>query len=252
MARTFISLEDESSLKKEVEQEVVLYCKMSNPQGLSQAYDSEWHEQAEIKTDAGRIRIRKTTSKDGAVSYELTTKHQVNHGGVIEMQEITSAITPEIYNQFFSVSEKYMSKQRYKFRVEKIILTKGDNEQVVEARDMNYEVDVFQKADGSTSPWVKIDVEVQNLIPQLKEANLDPGQFKLNVRIGKLPFGPTDVVFDNRDGDPDRAALVRQLYDSEFLISRVEKKEQEPAAAPAPEQEPAAIDPDKTQDGSTE
>ena len=205
-------------VKKEKEQEVVFYCKLGNPQGLAQAFDHEWQEQAQIKAPSGRIRIRKTV-KDGAQPmFELTTKHMVNHHGVIEMDETTVPIIEEVYDRFMSVCDEKWNKTRYRFKMERIYVSGEHGENMVEAKDMFYEVDVFTKQDGTTSQWVKIDVEIQNLIPQLKAAGFKDSDVKLKIRLSKLPIEPKDIVFDNRDGDRDRAALINELYQHEFPI----------------------------------
>ena len=205
------------------EDEVTIYAKISNPDGLEQAYKVEHHIQASIKTDNGTIRVRHTQplrlngNEGGEETYVQTTKKYTRSDGVKSSIEKNIPITKEQFDQFLEICEDYMSKTRYVFRVENLVIG-GEGGASIEAKDLNFEVDVFEKKDKTVSVWCKIDVEVQGLVKQLQEAGLKIDQVNLKIRIGHLPFAPVDFVLDDKDGNKDKKELIKELYKSEFLI----------------------------------
>ena len=215
-----VATEDLAKFTSE-ETEVVIYAKITNPEGLSQANKIEQHEQAQVKTKKGSIRVRKITEQGKDPVFELTAKEKKNDSNVQSSIEITKRITEDIYNMFMTVCENFMSKTRYTFKVENLRVKVKDLEASISAKDMNWEVDVFTNPKGQVSQWCKIDLEVQNLKKLLEENNLEVGDIKLIASIGKLPFAPNNVVIDDKSqDDPDKRALITALYETEFLIPK--------------------------------
>ncbi len=209
------------ALKSQEEDEVTIYAKIMNPEGLAQASYIEQHEQAEVKTKAGKIRIRKTTQNGRLPTYELTTKTPVASQGTFKNIETTKKINEEIYNMFMSVCSDFMSKTRYVFKAEQLRIKRGDMDATIKTNELKYEVDVFTKADGSISQWCKIDLEVDKIAEILTANNVTVQNLKLVASISGLPFEPDYVAIDNRDNDdPDRKAFITALYQKEFLIPR--------------------------------
>jgi hypothetical protein len=205
--------------QKEVE--VVIYAKITNPEGLAEAYSVEQHEQAQVKTSKGSVRIRKITTEGKEPYFEMTSKQKLQDDKAQSSIETTKRISSDVYELFLTVCENYMSKTRYIFKAETINVKVGDMTAQIKAKDMNYEVDVFSRADGNQSEWCKIDLEIDNLRNLLEENNLNIEDIKLIASIGKLPFKPNHVVIDDgSDEDPDKRALITALYQNEFLIKR--------------------------------
>lgn len=217
---TRVALEAQG-IKDEEEQEVTIYAKIGNMEGLSQASAMESHEQAEIKTPVGRIRIRKTMINGRQPTFELTTKKPIALGAIRRERERTKKINEDVYSMFMDVAPSFMTKTRYIFKTERLRIKRGNMDAVIESPDLAFEVDVFTKADGSISPWCKIDLETQKINSILKENNVLVQDVKIIASISGLPFEPNHIVIDNKAEDnPERKALLRGLYEHEFLIKK--------------------------------
>jgi hypothetical protein len=203
------------------EEEITIYAKIGNMDGLSQASSMEQHEQAEIKSDIGRIRIRKTTRNGRVPVYDLTTKKPIASGATVNNRERTKSISEDIYNVFMDVCPTFMAKTRYTFKSEQLRIKRGDMESTIKTSEFNFEVDVFTKADGTISNWCKIDIEVDKIAEIMKENGISVKQIKLIAVISKLPFEPNNIVIDDgKNDDPDKQELLKELFTSEFLIKR--------------------------------
>jgi hypothetical protein len=215
-----VALESQG-IKDQEEQEITIYAKIGNMEGLSQAALIEPQEQAEIKTPTGRIRVRKISLNGRQPTYELTTKRPIAIGAIRKDRERTKKINEDIYSMFMDVAPSFMSKTRYVFKTEQLRIKRGDMEAVIQTSDLAFEVDVFTKADGSISPWCKIDIETQKIAEILEKNNIGVENIKLIASISRLPFAPDHIVIDNKAvDDPDRKALIRMLYEKEFLIKK--------------------------------
>lgn len=203
------------------EEEITIYAKIGNFEGLAQASSMEQHEQAEIKSDIGRIRIRKTTRNGRVPIYELTTKKPIKIGATAKNRERSKSITEDVYNVFMDVCPTFMAKTRYTFKSEQLRIKRGDMEAVIKTSEFNFEVDVFTKADGTISKWCKIDIEVDKIAEIMKENNIAVEQIKLIAVISKLPFAPDNIVIDDgTKDDADKQELLKELFSNEFLITR--------------------------------
>jgi hypothetical protein len=203
------------------EEEITIYAKIGNMDGLHQASSMEQHEQAEIKSDIGRIRIRKTTRNGRVPVYDLTTKKPIASGATVNNRERTKSISEDIYNVFMDVCPTFMAKTRYTFKSEQLRIKRGDMESTIKTSEFNFEVDVFTKADGTISNWCKIDIEVDKIAEIMKENGISVKQIKLIAVISKLPFEPNNIVIDDgKNDDPDKQELLKELFTSEFLIKR--------------------------------
>lgn len=216
-----IAMEDVAQKNTSEETEVVIYAKVTNPEGLSQASHIEQHEQGQLKSDKGSLRIRKIIVDGKEPVFEMTSKVKKNAENVQSSIETTERINEKVFNLFMGMCDSFMSKTRYIFKVETIKGKKGDLEFEIKAKDMKFEVDVFRNSRGETSKWCKIDIEVDKLKDILESNDITVGQIKLIARIGKLPFKPSDIVIDDGlDNDVDKSELIKELYNSEFLIPR--------------------------------
>lgn len=215
------------ALQSQSEQEVEILAKITNPDGLAQAFAIEKQIQAQIRTKLGVIRVRKTTTfaKSGEenddAKYVLTTKFKEHVDGIKSNRETDADISEDIFQQFLSVAETYMNKTRYKFHVEKLEVTVGDQVHQLDTKDLVFEVDIFTKADGSISTYCKIDLEVQGLADQFEKYGITANDVKYSIKIGTLPFKPTDFVLNDGSDDPDKKALISKIYENEFMINRV-------------------------------
>lgn len=205
-------------MAKENERESTIYARMTNPKGLWQAAEVLHQEQAQIKGPTGNIRVR-MERKDGTKDwdYTMTTKHfSAAEAGVKDADEDTESITAKHYQMFKSVCKDYMRKTRFVFMIEKLVISKPGMQAEIELKDVKYEVDVFYTEAGEISEYVKIDIELQNIKPQLQAAGIDLNGVDLTARISKLPFGPVAAFIDDGRGGKMRE-FISMLYETQFL-----------------------------------
>lgn len=209
-------------MQVENEKEITILCKVGNFEGLKQAFETEHHLQAQIcRNDKGMLRIRKTTpvgKQDNTPAIELTTKTQISDGGIRSVNEKTTPINEVTFDQLMEIADKYMDKTRYLFKMETLQVTHGEKTYDLSDLNLVFEIDVFKKADGSVSQWCKIDVEVQGIEEKLKELDVPVDEMSFKVGISKLPFEPTDFVLVDDEENADKQELIKQLFDTEFLI----------------------------------
>ena len=215
------------ALHTQSEQEIEILAKITEPDGLAQAFAIEKQIQAQIRTKLGAIRVRKTTTfaesgeENDDAKYVLTTKFKESVDGIKSNTETDVDINEDIFKQFLSVAETYMNKTRYKFRVEKLEVTVGETVHQLDTKDLIFEVDTFVKADGSMSHYCKIDLEVQGLKEQFVQLGITASDLKYSLKVGALPFKPTNLVLNDGSDDPEKKALISKIYDNEFMINRV-------------------------------
>lgn len=217
---TKVALEAAGIVDKK-EEEVTIYAKIGNMEGFSQASAMEQHEQAEIKTEVGRIRVRKTIRNGRVAVYELTTKKPNKIGVTANNRERTKSINEGTYDIFMDVCPTFMAKTRYTFKTEQLRIKRGEMEATIKTSALTFDVDVFTKTDGEISQWCKIDLEVDKIAEIMKENNISVEQIKLIAVISKLPFEPDTIVIDDgKNEDPAKKELISELYKSQFLIKR--------------------------------
>lgn len=212
---------EQEGITAQTEQEITIYAKIGNNEGLQQASFIEQQEQAEIKTDLGKIRVRKTIKNGRLATYTMTTKKRIESGSIITNREREKTINNVIYEMFMDLCPQFLSKTRYTFKTEQLTIKRGNLEATIKTSDLAFEVDVFTKKDGSISEWCKIDVETDKIAQILKDNNISVGDVKLIACISKLPFEPNTIVIDDGDdSDKDKQALLKALYEKEFLINK--------------------------------
>lgn len=209
-----------AGIQDHTEEEITIYAKIGDMEGLSQASLIEQQEQAEIKTPVGKIRVRKITKNGMVPVYELTTKRPISMKGLAKNRERTKRINEEVYNLFLDVCPNFQSKTRYTFKSEQLRIKRGDMEAVVKTSDLAFEVDVFTKPDGSISEWCKIDIETDKIADILRENNIGISDIKLIATISKLPFNPDKIIIDDKSDEQDKRELITSLYKYEFLIPK--------------------------------
>ncbi len=192
--RNGVALEEAKDGKAVREKEHVVYGRLPDFNDLKKAESMEHQEQWQIrvaKTDAnaakGRIRVRKTVTKDGSVEYVNTTKVEVGEAGSGDNIEVPIPTTEGNFLQFRFLAEEGMIKDRYFFPV-------PDS-------DLVWEVDVFKKPNGEYYDWVKLDLEVDDL----------------SAPLPALPLSLENVI-TAKFGDRTDAeeARVTALYANEF------------------------------------
>lgn len=199
-----------SSSNKETE--LTIYAKITDLAGLEQATGKEEHIQAEIKTDSGRVRVRKT-SKDNLIELVQTIKTKASDNGLIET---STKIDDEFFKAFLSLCSEYMDKHRYIFETTNVSLTTADNK-VIELPKLIYDVDCFTKDDHGYHTWCKIDVEIDTILEYFNEHNLYIKDTALKIKVSHLPFKPVDA-FIAENATNEQKQFIDKLYSECFLI----------------------------------
>lgn len=156
-------------------------------------YEYEDHVQVELAMDVPglRMRIRSVDSE----KFLLCVKKKLKGSDHNEEGEIE--ISKDMFDMLMSGAEKAVYKRRYFIPHDRTGLT--------------HEIDVFTRADGALSAWVKVDLEIpQGGIGQHKPANVP---FHLDDLIDKAPKDYTAA---------DRK-LIDRLWDEEWSVPIGEK-----------------------------
>lgn len=213
-----LCMEQEGGAKPNVETEATIYAKMSLPEGLKAADHVEHHEQLEgPSVNGGRFRCRKTTIGED-ISYVLTMKVKNPGDGIAGIDgslEYDLTIDEVFYNAFKEVSTKRLDKTRYVFHGDGTSLVEGDTDIVLPP--VKYEVDVFTTQQGTTSEWVKIDIELDGIIAKLKEAGIDVNDTKLKLKVSHLDFKPVGG-FIAKQATEDQKKILDYIWDHQFNL----------------------------------
>lgn len=202
------------------ETELVIYAKVTKPEGLELATKIIYQEQAQIKAQNGRIRVRMEKNKgEENYSYNILVKTGYKKEAVqTAMESAPIDIDGNLYEMFKQASGEFMRKVRYVFKVEKVTIASPGLTGELTVDDLFYEVDRFIKADGSFSEWVKIDVEIDSLLTALNAAGLNAELKKeMIVKVSSLPFGPESIFIDDGSKDNSMRKLVDKIYETEFI-----------------------------------
>lgn len=194
------------------ETELCFYGLVTKPEGYEQAVDFEDHEQWEFTPPHSgegrppRQRVRKTSREDG-VRFDQTIKTPtgsatVEHGNEEETVQITESFF-EAWKLAFP--ERGLFKRRYVYLTKNITVSHAGKSVVLP--ELKYEVDVFTNPQGQRSAWVKIDVELDNILPILKQEFPDMGKIDIKISFDNLPLGLTDVFAAVNLDDAHKAAL---------------------------------------------
>jgi hypothetical protein len=204
---------------KSKETEIVVYARIGNMEGLEQCVRWEDHHQIEARfVNGNTCRVRKVTSegKDSYV-YTFKVKEKSEDGGklVESVTEQTVDVDKAFFDNFKKIAERELVKRRYTFSSKMVQLdTKADDggPTVVEIPNIQYEVDVYTKADGERSEYCKIDIEVDSVLDFINANHKNVGDFKVNVKVSHLPFQPTDLLLAHTD-DPTVRGRIKEIWE---------------------------------------
>lgn len=204
------------AITSEDEDEVVIYARVGNRDGLARAVEFIEQEQGQIKTPKGCTRVRKFRTKS-VWSYEMTVKRLVSKGDVVKQKEKTTEITSDVYRLFLEGCDRKMIKTRFVFPVERCTVKNATMSAEVVVEGLKWEVDVFQTPTGAMSEWVKIDLEITSLRKQLKDAGLTVKDLKLALKVSGLPFDPQAYFYDDGAKEGPMRDLVTMIFDTQFI-----------------------------------
>lgn len=209
------------SVTKE-ETEVALYAKIEDPESLQEADLIEDHIQVESTLISGaRMRVRKITPikggpEGGADRYEITLKVPVeNSAGIPSSEETTQETDRGFFEAFSNVAHRAIVKRRHVFvgRAPNITGAEG-----VVIPPVKYEVDLFiNPHTRKKTDWIKVDIELDEVIKALKEAGIDTTGVKQRFNLSNLPF-TSENMFSNQSATPEQKQLLGKLWETEFSI----------------------------------
>ena len=201
--------------------ECVIYCKVTNADGLHKADRVEKHVQLEATTSEGlRTRVRKTVFGP-SIKYvhTLKAKPKVDIKGAVQiLNEKNVEVDKEYFEIFASGAKKGLVKNRHSFNSNSVTVNYKDHEgkdQTVTLSGIIYEVDVYIDRNGDPVNWVKIDVELNSIFDQLKEHQIDYDTVKFNIKISHLPFAPVNPIMSTTDNEEEKQFLGN-LWDQHF------------------------------------
>lgn len=193
------AMEQAENNKEKLETEVVVYCKIGDMEALNQCSRKEHHYQIESSFKNGtRCRVRKV-SNEGKDEYFFTMKVKTKdeeNPSIEANREFTIEIDKDFFEGFKAAAERALDKVRYIFNSKEVTLSFDDNGQTKEVviPNIEYEVDVYQKEDGTTSEWCKIDIEVDNILNYIHRQHPELKDINLTVKVSHLPFKPSNSI----------------------------------------------------------
>lgn len=203
---------EDMKASKQVETEIVIYSKVGEPARLQECKSKEDHVQLETTFENGtRCRVRKVI-KDGKDEFFFTFKvpTKVDNGtGIDANNEFTVEVGEDFFNGFQAVASRKLVKTRYNFSSENVTLkvNSGSEEKAIVIPNIDYEVDIYTKTDGSVSEWCKIDVEVDNIIDYIHNNHREIGDVNLNIKVSHLPFAPSGSILSFNASDEQRISI---------------------------------------------
>jgi hypothetical protein len=195
------------------ENEITIYCQISDFKGLDQAVRVLHQEQYEIKspTGNGKIRVRAESDGENAVTYSLTTKVKSTEENVVSNTEYTTIIDREYFDAFKAIAGKGQTKKRYLFPIKNVNVD-GDGVDITRLESY-YEVDIFSSLNGSRYVWCKIDLELDSLLEVTdKTLTKNVEKVKIIAKVTGLPFKPTDVFMEETATDIQKD-FIKYLYE---------------------------------------
>lgn len=201
------------------EDELAIYCKITDFKGLEKADKVVIQEQYSVKTKEkgshkGSVRVRKETF-GGEDTYSITTKVEKLNVTFSSNTEYTREVDREFFDAFKSISNSGMIKTRYTFNAKSIKL----DDSTLIPDGTNFEVDVFKDNAGNMFSWCKIDVEFNSVLKQLSEAIANQNKIKFILAISNLPIKPVEV-FTNKSADLTQRQILDHLYKHVFTIQK--------------------------------
>lgn len=179
-----VGLEDIEDGKKRREKEYIWYGRLTNPEVLQKAAKQETQKQSSLKGKGGTIRVRETTAM-GQVRYTLTGKA---YSGRSDADEASTPTSKDLHEVFRAITGESMDKIRYTFPIE--------------GTTLKWEVDVFIDAQGNPKDWIKVDLEVPDIINEFPP----------------LPVVLADMIFGgNSEYTQEQKAKLDELYSSVFI-----------------------------------
>lgn len=217
-------MSDVSKTNVSKENEIVIYAKIGNAEGLKFATEKEEHTQLEATLNSGnRCRVRKVLKNDSIkYFYTLKVKQEGKESNISSSTEYNTEVDEDFCKGFNQVADKVIYKNRYIF-LKNIKITIDDK--IIEIENVKHEVDLFKRFDSYTkqnitSDWCKIDIEIDAINKYIEDNYPDREDVKFTISITDLPFEPMTPIMSSTATEEQKDKL-NQLWKEEFSISLV-------------------------------
>lgn len=219
-----------SQPNKKTETEIVIYARLKSIDGLDESIRTI--EQTQYSCVNGPLvsRVRMTKIRKApegeptGIRYELTTKQKLKSDGVQTSTEENDEICETNYKAlaviFGRTNREYVCKIRHEFKTKRVGINYIDHTGEVvtlQLPDTKFELDVFKRSDGNYSEWVKLDIEVDEILKVLNDKYPKIKQYKLNVSLDNLPLELEDHIVMS-EANHEQRDFVRKLWSEEFTI----------------------------------
>lgn len=187
------------------ERERVIYARLKDMTVLNKAAKADSQEQWMIKiaktnnnASKGQIRVRKViplektengfntnivNDNKNNIQYVLTAKAERSAD---DRLEVPTPVTKDMFDLFKLLADNGMIKDRYHFPIE--------------GTDLVFEVDAYTKAEGGYHEWVKIDLELKDVM----------------VDTPPLPFEVEEQILNTTE-DKEEKKKISELYETVFF-----------------------------------
>lgn len=231
------------------ESEIVVFARVGDFNGLKESTSVVAIDQLDHWVPGkGRMRTRKTVDSEGT-RFEVCVKTAgKQEGAALVREEEESLVTGGFFEVFRNIAEVLTVKNRYVFDGTHSVIEMETGE--VKLPPVKFEVDVYKKHDGSISPWVKIDIEIDEFmkavqtIPELRGKDLN-----FTIKVTHLPFKPQEA-FIVAAASEEQKQLMAKLWQTEFNQSPFGGPYKPVEASVSPEQ-PTPLNPQQPEVNQT-
>ena len=111
---------DSNGTEVKREDEIVIYARINDFEGLKKADSKEGQEQWQVNAPFGKIRVRKTTVGDLEGKYTQAIKTRDSQVGIAGGTELEFEVDVNVFEAFKSIADNGMIKDRYVFNASNI------------------------------------------------------------------------------------------------------------------------------------
>lgn len=205
------------------ESEITFYAQCMDQNALTQADAIEKHIQLETITVTGvKTRVRKVTPVTGpdvgkGDHYEFTLKHKrEDDAGIPSSFETTAEVDRNFFQSFGEAAGRGIIKTRHTFIGKPPKITGVDANIILPA--VKYEIDTFLNQETREfSDWVKIDIELDEILAAMREQGLDTSNVKQRFTFNDIPTGFSNMIHSD-SATPEQKKKVAQLWEEEFAV----------------------------------
>lgn len=211
--------------EKQKETELTMYAKLDDFEYINkcQTYIDIIQLQASLGANQNCRCRREFFYKDGIKleeepKYTYTVKANSRKSKTLSIKtEYNFVVDTDYFNWFTEIADTRQIKKRYSFKVKdySFIIEKDDREHSITVPEIIFEIDIFQKENGYRSPWVKIDIELDNAFKYISQTYGEVDNIAFIVKLSKLPL-KLEQGFIEKQATPEQKKRLEDLWKYEF------------------------------------